>query len=341
MSETPKRRKAVPTDIAPNIVPQVLLEDVLDAVPQQVAVLDEKGAITYTNGAWERFAKDGPPLYARRGANYLNVCKEAQKAGEDAEAYSQQIYRGLHNVLEGASEYFTLEYACPTHSGEKWFVMHIKPLAAGGALVSHLDVTSRRHFEREMERVAYTDALTGLPNRRAFFERAAQTIASAKRHARELQLLYIDLDGFKSVNDTLGHDAGDQLLVAVAERFKRQMRASDLLARLGGDEFACLLEVQPQGYYERGGYGGYGDAAKQVAERYAACLEAPFRLGREEIYLSASVGVAQFPQAGSTLRTLLKRADGKMYEDKRYKVSAAGGAKAMTQRVSLEELRPG
>ena len=325
------------TNVA-NMAPQVLLEDVLDAVPQQVAVLDQKGVITYANSAWERFAEDGPPSHARRGADYLNVCKEAQsRAGEDA-AYLQQVYRGLSNVLEGVSEHFTLEYACRTDSGERWFVTHIKPLAVGGALVSHLDVTSRRRFEQEMERAAYTDALTGLPNRHAFFERAAQTVAAAKRHARELQLLYIDLDGFKSVNDTLGHDAGDQLLVKVAERFKRQMRASDLLARLGGDEFVCLLEVHPHGY----GRSGEGDAAKQVAERYAACLEAPFRLGREEVYLNASVGVAQFPQAGSTLRTLLKRADSAMYEDKRRKVGAAArGVKALTRRVNHEEFRPG
>ncbi len=308
-----------------------MLLEAFDAVPQQIALLDEKGVITYANSAWERFSEECPPLHAQRGADYLNVCREAR--GADS-VYAEQIYRGLHDVLEGASEQFVLEYACPTSSGEKWFVTHIKPLETGGALISHLDMTSRRRFEREMERVAYTDALTGLPNRHAFFERAAQMIASAKRHARELQLLYIDLNGFKSVNDALGHDAGDQLLVEVAARFKRQMRASDLLARLGGDEFVCLLEVHPHSGYA---HSGYTNSIKQVAERYAACLEAPFKLEREEVRLAASVGVAQFPQAGSTLRTLLKKADSEMYRDKQQ--SKVGREVMLAQRVSREDFR--
>ena len=320
-----------------DIPSEVLLKDALDAMPQQIAVLGREGVILYANAAWEH-SESSPPLYARRGANYLEVCRAQCEMTE--EAYSRQIYSGLCNVLAGSSEQFSLEYAHLTDSGEKWFMVHIKSLAPGGAIVSHFDVTSRRRFERELERVAYTDALTGLPNRHAFFERAAQMIALAKRHARELQLLYIDLNGFKHVNDTLGHDAGDRLLVEVAKRFKRQMRASDLLARLGGDEFVCLLEVHPHGSYDASREEEYG-GAKQVAERYAACLAAPFRLEGKEVHLDASIGVVQFPQEGSTLRTLLKEADDRMYKDKhRNKVRVAAREVRAVQRVSWEDFRP-
>lgn len=292
----------MPTDVLPN----VSLTEALDAMPQQIAILGKDAIITHANRAWMRFTDSCTPLYAKLGTDYLNVCKDAHDTLRSAEEVQpDHIYRGLYNVLEGVSDQFTLEYSCLTDLDERWFVMHIRPLHAGGAVVSHTDITSRRRYELEMERVAYTDALTDLPNRRAFFERAKQTIASAKRHARELHLLYIDLDGFKQVNDTLGHDAGDTLLVEVAARFKSQMRESDLLARLGGDEFACLLEVF------------HDDDIAQVAARYAACLDLPFRIAGEEVCVRASIGVARFPQEGSALQTLLKGADSKMYENKR------------------------
>ncbi len=315
-----------------------------DVAPQQMAILDSSGVIVETNKAWEHFAKYDPSLYAERGANYLHLCGDAHHHELEGASRLGQICRGLHDVLAGSSAEFTLEYSHFVGEGERWFVMYIKPLGgdSGGAVISHIDVTSHKRFEQEIARAAYTDALTGLPNRRAFFERAAQMIASAKRHARELNLFYLDLNGFKEINDTLGHDAGDSLLIKVAERFKNQTRESDLLARLGGDEFVCLLEVHPHGYepssYAHNGCGG----AKRVAERYAACLAAPFRLEGEEVHLDASIGVAQFPRAGSTLRALLKKADSEMYEYKqRNRVRATTReAKLRTQQVSHEDCRP-
>ncbi len=333
----------------------VYLKEALDVMPQQVAILDSSGVITHANKAWEHFSEHDPSLYAERGANYLNVCKDAQRHELEAASRPGRICEGLRNILAGVSEEFTLEYSHFVGTDERWFVMYIRPLSedAGGAVISHIDVTSHRRFEQEIARFAYTDALTGLPNRRAFFERAKQMIASAKRHGRELHLFYLDLDGFKGVNDTLGHDAGDRLLVEVAERFKDQTRESDLLARLGGDEFAFLLEVrhhqlsgyQPNGHYNgyrKGHFSGQHDAyAAQVAERYRACLDAPFRLGGEEVYLGASIGVAHFPKEGSVLRTLLKEADRKMYEHKRQHKAGVATVKGVRQQIKQEGSRLG
>ena len=305
----------------------IQLKEALNALPQQIAIVDQDARITHVNRAWEQAADDPTPLYAESGTDYLNICKDAQPNVESREAVEpDHIYRGLWDVLEGVSDQFVLEYACATESGQRWFVMYIRPFGTEGAVISHTDVTRHRRHEQEMERVAYTDALTGLPNRRAFFERAKQMIALAKRHARELHLLYIDLDDFKRVNDSLGHDAGDTLLIKVTGRFKRQVRESDLLARLGGDEFACLLEVF------------HDDDPAQITARYAACLDLPFRLASEEVRVGASIGVAQFPRDGGTLRTLLKSADSKMYENKRRSENRV--AKVSTQRQWTEGSGP-
>ena len=305
------------------------LRAALDALPQQIAILSQDGVIVQMNKAWARAVRGDTPIHAKLGTNYLTAC-HAQADTHRREVCSE-IYRGLSSILSGEGEPFTLEYAYPTKTDTKWFVMHIQPLdkRVGGAVISHIDVSHHKRFEQEMKRMAYSDALTGLPNRHAFFEQAKQMIASAERRGLELTLLYIDLDGFKRVNDTLGHDVGDALLVAIAERLKRQTRESDLLARLGGDEFSCLLEVAEDG--GESGSGESGDGAAQVAARYAACLDNPFKLADEEVQMGASIGVAHFPQDGSTLRTLLKRADGAMYSHKR---RAAG------HRTSFERLRP-
>ena len=171
------------------------------------------------------------------------------------------------------------------------------------------DVTQQMKSEQEMKRLAHRDALTELANR-FFFEQQAETlVALAARHRRKLHLIYIDLDGFKAVNDTQGHAAGDELLVQVAQRFKSRVRSSDLLGRLGGDEFVALVE-------------GDGDAHK-VGARYLEPFEEPFDLRGQPVKLGASIGVAAYPEQGETLKALMNSADMAMYQAKR----VGGGVK--------------
>ena len=171
------------------------------------------------------------------------------------------------------------------------------------------DVTEQTQKEQTMEQLAYQDALTELANR-LFFEKQAETLlALARRHQRKMYLIYIDLDGFKEVNDTQGHAAGDDLLVQVTRRFRARVRSSDLLGRLGGDEFVALVE---------------GDvSARTVGERYLETFAEPFDVQGQSVHIGASIGVAEYPEEGGTLGALMSSADMAMYEAKR----SGGGVK--------------
>jgi len=149
------------------------------------------------------------------------------------------------------------------------------------------------------------DDLTGLPNRLLFKERLSQEIASARRDGGALALLYVDLDRFKGVNDSLGHTAGDDLLGQTARRMRGCIRESDTLARLGGDEFAIVLP-------NISGPGGVSTVAEQIIE----VLSDPFVVGQTESYISASIGIAIFPTDGGDSEDLLKKADTAMYRAK-------------------------
>jgi diguanylate cyclase (GGDEF)-like protein len=162
-----------------------------------------------------------------------------------------------------------------------------------------------RESEKEMKFLAQHDMLTGLPNRAMFQEQAQQLIAQAGRHERRAALLFIDLDNFKQVNDSLGHGTGDVLLKAAAKRLRLALRQEDVVARLGGDEFCVLL----------GEVGGPADAAA-VAQKLLAALVDNFRIGERELYVTASIGIGCFPEDGADATALLMHADIAMYRAK-------------------------
>jgi len=167
------------------------------------------------------------------------------------------------------------------------------------------DITLRKREEGELYELATHDALTGLPNRFFFSERFRHAIARAKRAGHLIGLLYLDLDRFKPVNDTLGHKCGDKLLQTVATRIKRSVREGDTIARLGGDEFAVILEPlsRPR------------DAAA-TAKKLLHALARPFVLEGHKAAITASIGITVYPLDGGDVETLLKRADGAMYRAK-------------------------
>jgi diguanylate cyclase (GGDEF)-like protein/PAS domain S-box-containing protein len=178
------------------------------------------------------------------------------------------------------------------------------------------DITARKRDEEKIRFFAYFDGLTGLPNRRLFVDRLDQTLEAARRHNRVAALLFLDLDRFKEINDTLGHSAGDALLKAAGDRLQNCVRVtdsitradardSDLVARVGGDEFILLLtelrDVQ--------------DAAR-VAGRVIEALGEPFTLNSQDVMVTASVGIAIYPMDGKESEQLLKNADQAMYHAK-------------------------
>jgi diguanylate cyclase (GGDEF)-like protein len=172
--------------------------------------------------------------------------------------------------------------------------------------------------DRQLARLAFSDNLTGLPNRSAFLDQLEREVQTAMRSGRRLGLLFLDLDGFKGVNDTLGHDLGDRLLVEAAARIREALRPSDVTtiaaaagrdggaARLGDDEFTVLVPDL------------YGvDDVMLVARRIGDLLRRPFRLGEHEVSISGSIGAAVFPDHGRNPHELLRNADAAMYSSKR------------------------
>ncbi|MBF0369779.1 MAG: diguanylate cyclase [Magnetococcales bacterium] len=168
-----------------------------------------------------------------------------------------------------------------------------------------LDITEKRQAEERLQYMASHDALTGLPNRMQFIEHLSVSIAQAKRGKEMLGILFMDLDRFKAVNDNLGHDIGDLLLIAVAERIKECLRESDVVARLGGDEFTVIMN-------------GFSDleTVVPVVHKIIEALSTPFHLEGHACHIGTSIGVSLFPDHGENPQELLKKADLAMYQVK-------------------------
>lgn len=164
------------------------------------------------------------------------------------------------------------------------------------------DITDRKNTELELKRLAMVDSLTGIANRHRFFDRLEHALAVAKRYENLVAVLFIDLNDFKSVNDTYGHQAGDDLLRTVAERLQERTRESDTIARIGGDEFGLLLTgIQDQ------------EGAKVMARSLLEVLKKPFPINGAQVVVGATIGISFFPDDAKDPVTLISRADAAMY----------------------------
>lgn len=168
------------------------------------------------------------------------------------------------------------------------------------------DITLRKESEQRLQFLATHDALTKLPNRTLLQERIDHALRLAQRNKTRLAVLFIDLDRFKVINDTLGHDAGDQLLLEASDRLQKCLRDSDTIARQGGDEFVVLLEE----------FGEDVQVLGHISRKIMAALTQPFELLGQEVFISASIGISVYPQDGQDMNTLLKNADIAMYRAK-------------------------
>ncbi|MEX0618187.1 MAG: EAL domain-containing protein [Pseudohongiellaceae bacterium] len=205
------------------------------------------------------------------------------------------------------------EIACKTSQDEfipLWItasVVRSTESAADKYVLICRDISDLKKRNSELRRLAHFDTLTNLPNRLLLMSRLEHAIQKAKRHKHILALLYIDLDDFKSINDSLGHSVGDELLVEVARRFQARVRESDTLARLGGDEFVIVLEDT-----------GSPERIAGIAKDLLQSLTIPFKLSIErEIFAEACIGISVFPQNGDSSETLMQMADTAMYRAKK------------------------
>ncbi len=177
-----------------------------------------------------------------------------------------------------------------------------------------------RESEERFRQLAHHDALTNLPNRALFYDRMRHTLALAKRNSWTVGVMLVDLDRFKTVNDTLGHAVGDKLLQQVAERLSKSVRASDTVARLGGDEFAVVLNNLSA-----------PEDATVVAHKILAAFQAPFQVEGHSLPATLSIGAALYPNDSTDQETLLKNADAAMYRSKeagrnRFSLFSAAGS---------------
>jgi diguanylate cyclase (GGDEF)-like protein/PAS domain S-box-containing protein len=275
--------------------------------------MSREGAIVEVNPALERMLETDTALLVGRAFSELMAAE-----------HRTMVDGLLRDMMTGHRESFELEARCELPSGllTWWRVRAVRERDERGeptCVVAMIeDITEHKRAERELieqaalnEYQALHDPLTGLPNRVLFGERIGQAIRHARRHRTQLAVLLVDLDRFKDVNESLGHPAGDQLLVEVTERIGGAIRASDTFARLGGDEFGLLLP-------ELDG----ADGVRPVLDRISAALEVPITVHTLPVTVEASIGIAMYPENGEDAPLLIQHADVAMYEAKRDSGSA-------------------
>jgi len=213
----------------------------------------------------------------------------------------KRVMNGENGILE-----FEIQGLQGTH---RWLETHATPLRDGNGNVTMLlgitrDTTERKNNEEKIRYLANFDSLTGLPNRTQLDLQIKNLLSLAKRNQKEITVMFLDLDRFKEINDTLGHSIGDQLLIQSSVRLQSLLREEDMVARLGGDEFIILLpNIQMNG-------------AAQVAQKLLGILGTPFQIEEHELNISASIGIALYPNDGIDFETLYKNADTAMYRAK-------------------------
>jgi diguanylate cyclase (GGDEF)-like protein len=243
---------------------------------------------------------DLPRELMARHPTWNDVLKYQWKTSEFTHAdISLQGFIGRGALLEGP-----LVYDRERPNGS-FLEVRTTPLPNGRAVRTYTDITERKHAEQQIDFLAHHDALTGLPNRVLLNDRLSQALAQTRRSGKPVAALTLDLDRFKEINDTYGHDAGDRVLTQAADRLRGAVRATDTVARIGGDEFVVIQcdAQQPE-------------TSVELARRLIDALLLPFDIGSRLVSLSGSVGIAVFPGDGGAADDLLKNSDVALYRAK-------------------------
>jgi diguanylate cyclase (GGDEF)-like protein/PAS domain S-box-containing protein len=268
--------------------------------PAMIVITDAQGSIEYVNAKFEQIT--GYTLAEVRGKN-----PRILQSGET----ERQVYRHLWETVTSGQEWRG-ELSNKKKNGEiYWEQLLISPIKDDEDQITHFlaikeDITERKNNEALLAYQANYDTLTCLPNRVLALEKLRQAIRQAQLERTLVALMFVDLDHFKDVNDTLGHEYGDQLLQIVARRLQKCLRKSDTVARLGGDEFLIIVTDLTK-----------ATQAQAIAEKVLLVLESPFNLQGEEVCISASIGITIHPQDGAEPSLLMRNADTAMYSAKR------------------------
>ena len=300
------------------------LSHALEQTADVVQIADRNGAIEYVNATFERVTGYTSAEAVGRKTNLL-------KSGRQSPGFYDNLWK---TILAG--NVFSDVFINRRKDGSLYYEEKtITPLKDDDGRITHFVATGKDISERiqTQERLAYMaqhDPLTDLPNRALLLDRLKQSLAGARWRERRAAVLFVDLDRFKTINDTLGHEVGDRLLRQLAERFQRSVRDGDTVARFGGDEFVILLD----------------DVASEedvsgVAQKVLQALAPPFQVDHQTLYVTASIGVSLFPNDGEDASTLLKNADIAMYRAKElgkntYQYYSADMSSRAFERLTLE-----
>src|SRR5215218_6501548 len=289
-----------------------------------ITILEADGTVRYVSPAVERVTGYKPE--EQIGTNAFGSVHPDDK---------EQALNTLAEVLKRPGLHPPLEFRVPHKDGSWRYLEHVvnnllDDSAVRGVVVNSWDVTERKALVEYLSYQAFHDPLSDLPNRVLFMDRLEHAIIRANRRGNKVAVLFMDLDNFKVINDSLGHKAGDQLLVAVAERLKACLRPEDTAARLGGDEFTILVEDITS----------VGEVV-QIAERIAEILQPPVPLGEQEVFATVSTGIALNISAQELPADLLRHADLAMYQAKhkgraRYEVFEPSMDAKAVERLMLE-----
>jgi diguanylate cyclase (GGDEF)-like protein len=275
-----------------------LLRGLLDGLPFGVAMIDRDGVMALWN---DELAEILPAPPARGGGNDISsLLRELRRIVSDPEELEARLREAVGDP-QGATEF---EVAL-RDGGALAITASGLPPWDGASVICFRDATGELHARRELEHRAMHDPLTGLPNRELLMDRLSVALARLGRQGTGLGVLFIDLDGFKAINDAHGHAVGDELLVSIASRLRRELRDGDTVARYGGDEFVVLCEDLV-----------HLDSAMPLARRLAAAIGRPVSAGDRLLAVQASVGVVVEQNPSTSAEALVTRADAEMYRVK-------------------------
>jgi len=272
---------------------------VFDSTSQAIVVTDAHCRITMVNQAFTAITGYHPEEVIDKNPRLL-------QSGRHGAEFYQQMWTCLNQTGQWQGELWNKR-----KNGEIYPAWeNISAVKDATGQVTHYvsvssDISVVKQAEERMADLAHHDTLTGLPNRLLFAATLEQALERAKRHQQKLALLFIDLDRFKPINDTLGHGVGDQLLREIARRLQNNMRAQDTVARLGGDEFIVTVEDLAQ-----------AEDATTLAQKLIAAIAQPMMLAGREVMVSASIGIALYPDDAVTFEDLIQAADQAMYRAK-------------------------
>lgn len=278
----------------------VLLQAVAESFPGGLTIFDRDLQMVLINDRQKQLLEYPHELFKRGLPTLEDLYRFDASRGEYGPGEGEkQIRTRLELTTKGEAQVF--ERRRPNGT---CLEVRSTPLADGGLIVAHFDITERKRDQETIGRLEHQDALTGLPNRALFQERARSALAQAKG-GWALAIHCLDLDRFKSINDTLGHHVGDALLFAVGQRLKSEIRDIDTVARISGDEFA-IIQKAPQSIEE----------VESLAKRLIAAFSEPFELGENTLTVGISIGIAVSPSDGNDAEQLLTNADMALYRTK-------------------------